>query len=473
MPSVGSMEIDGSGTHNLAVVMPFSGAYTTQQKPVYVSAGQSATMSIGLSVPTRWADPGWFAPTFVIPHDIDAIRGKQVYWPVAFDILEKMRSIDISGTNVAIGPEDNYRNADCAVDDIRLNDSDGVCTHLVWKTRHEFTPEVNGRLLADIYEPRSWFLQYDKSQLADAKMVTSGVHPSARNITRYNVNINNPFVQDNEKEQQMAFLRYAYPAGFCDKYKVNYPNVVGPPSWCSNYGNFRGALHRPNAPATDLANIKAAITSSGHVYRFFSGGHKDGTYTIQYWVYYTYNNKTGLGQHEGDWEHVSLEFANGTSRMIGMYFSGHNGVEHKDVNEIEESGSGGDLNGRFHPRVYVAKGSHANYASCGNQWTILKPNKPRDFAANCETGMKGRIYICPPDLGATCAASYTLTSDVPDFDWACWRDDWTPPHSGVGGALGLAAMARGPMTAGQQNEYPYGADGYREQGEKCGNVSTN
>jgi hypothetical protein len=71
---------------------------------------------------------------------------------------------------------------------------------------------------------------------------------------------------------------------------------------------------------------------------------------IQYWMFYAFN-KGELNQHEGDWEMVQVVLSNGNPTEC-MY-SQHYGGQKASWGQVEKEST--------HMKVYVARGSHANY----------------------------------------------------------------------------------------------------------------
>jgi len=84
---------------------------------------------------------------------------------------------------------------------------------------------------------------------------------------------------------------------------------------------------------------------------------------LQYWFFYFFND--GYNEHEGDWEMVELVFntidweeLTTTAVPTSMAFSRHGRMSNHSWDTLTVVAS--------HPPVYVAKGSHANYAQTGN-----------------------------------------------------------------------------------------------------------
>ena len=88
------------------------------------------------------------------------------------------------------------------------------------------------------------------------------------------------------------------------------------------------------------------------------------TVTIQYWFLYPFSGQADstlqAGQHEGDWEHVSLVVHNNTHAIVNAYFAAHSHesswLTAPDY-EVEDG----------HVRVFVARNTHANYPSIGRK----------------------------------------------------------------------------------------------------------
>lgn len=75
-----------------------------------------------------------------------------------------------------------------------------------------------------------------------------------------------------------------------------------------------------------------------------------GTTIIQYWMFYAFNKGT-QNQHEGDWEMVQVVLNAGTPTYV-MYSQHHSGQK-ATWDQVERNGD--------HIKVYVSRGSHANY----------------------------------------------------------------------------------------------------------------
>lgn len=161
--------------------------------------------------------------------------------------------------------------------------------------------------------------------------------------------------------------------------------------------------------------------------------------TIQYWLFYLYND--WFNKHEGDWEmvQVTLDAAGNPEWLI---LSQHHGGTRRPWSAVPvEAGT--------HPPVYVALGSHANYFR-GNE---TFPNGVTIGNARLEvmdrTGSDGRVIpqVVPipgrPDVEAD-------PSSWPELAWLAYRGRWgeTAPQGEFSGPFG-------PADKGQQWEQPY------------------
>ncbi len=72
---------------------------------------------------------------------------------------------------------------------------------------------------------------------------------------------------------------------------------------------------------------------------------------IQYWIFYAFNRGT-LNTHEGDWEMVQI-ILNENGEPVKAMYSQHISGQKAEWEQVEKNGG--------HIKVYVARGSHANY----------------------------------------------------------------------------------------------------------------
>jgi hypothetical protein len=114
---------------------------------------------------------------------------------------------------------------------------------------------------------------------------------------------------------------------------------------------------------------------------------------VQWWLWYLYNPwaVAGVGRHEGDWEFVQIGSANQSPVLVTCSQHKTGGKREAWACEVQSD----------HPRIYVARGSHAMYFAPGRQGGGLD---------DCDG--RGRILV-PGDY------------EVREFGpWASWDGRW-------------------------------------------------
>lgn len=103
-----------------------------------------------------------------------------------------------------------------------------------------------------------------------------------------------------------------------------------------------------------------------------------GAWDIQYWLFYPYNSLS-LGEHEGDWEHITVT-VNKNETLRSIYYAAHDSEGERFVpGEFTTIGI-------THPVSYVADGSHANYPTADFTPRGLLPGDAHDgegFEVDC------------------------------------------------------------------------------------------
>ena len=121
---------------------------------------------------------------------------------------------------------------------------------------------------------------------------------------------------------------------------------------------------------------------------------ESGTTIVQYWMFYAFN-KGELNQHEGDWEMVQVVIPSGDSKCVA--YSQHHGGQKATWGQVEQDGD--------NIKVYVARGSHANY---------LRSYSGKLGVANDIVGSNGKILK---------PGEYTLES-LEEQGWLDFRGRW-------------------------------------------------
>lgn len=172
-----------------------------------------------------------------------------------------------------------------------------------------------------------------------------------------------------------------------------------------------------------------AITAYARVTRSGDGSNV----TIQYWLFYYYND--WFNKHEGDWEMIEVILDEANSPEWVVLSQHHGGTRRSWTQTLIED--------ETHPAVYVALGSHANYFWGPENY----PNGTTVGSLNIEvmdrTGDFGRII---PEV-VQLPGRDELTSDPAAWaglEWLQFKGRWgqAAPHLDFGGPLGPADKGR-------------------------------
>jgi hypothetical protein len=137
---------------------------------------------------------------------------------------------------------------------------------------------------------------------------------------------------------------------------------------------------------------------------------------VQFWFFYTFNYQAlsiggaKAGFHEGDWESVSmlLSAKTHTPRFVWMARHDDEGQFFAfDEHSIEK------VDGRL--RVFAARGSHADYESCGTKPRRAAPLRLIDDHIPC--GSDQQLHLDP---------AATPITDLSRVAWACWHGRFGP-----------------------------------------------
>ncbi|MBN1280922.1 MAG: Vps62-related protein [Candidatus Thermoplasmatota archaeon] len=142
---------------------------------------------------------------------------------------------------------------------------------------------------------------------------------------------------------------------------------------------------------------------------------------IQYWFFYAFN-AGDLNRHEGDWEMVQVVLSSGqpSQVMVSQHYSGQSA----QWNQVEKEGD--------HVKIYVARGSHANY---------LRSYSGKFGLASDTVGSNGRV-LQPTD--------YTVEIlDVNTHPWLEYQGRWGWVGADAGAAVEASLLGeagpQGPM----------------------------
>lgn len=112
-----------------------------------------------------------------------------------------------------------------------------------------------------------------------------------------------------------------------------------------------------------------------HVYRNNIGG-----ISIQYWFFYAYNDFIAAFNHEGDWEHITVQLNSSQQPASLTYAAHHTPATWQPYQVTWYNGT--------HPQVWVADGSHASYASEGECDSAY----PEGTAQSCWSNLDQRWF---------------------------------------------------------------------------------
>jgi len=118
---------------------------------------------------------------------------------------------------------------------------------------------------------------------------------------------------------------------------------------------------------------------------------------IQYWFFYAFNGGD-LNRHEGDWEMIQVVLSG--EQPTQVMFSQHYAGQTATWNQVEKQGD--------HVKVYVARGSHANY---------IKPYSGKIGLASDTVGDNGKV-LQPTDYTIEVLANQPWLTFAGRWGWA-------------------------------------------------------
>jgi hypothetical protein len=125
--------------------------------------------------------------------------------------------------------------------------------------------------------------------------------------------------------------------------------------------------------------------------------HVDSTSSvIQYWFYYAFNGGN-LNRHEGDWEMIQVVLSGG--QPIQVMYSQHYAGQIAQWSQVDKDGN--------HVKVYVGRGSHANY---------IKPYSGKIGLASDDVGDNGKI-LQPTDYTVEVLSNQSWLNFAGHWGW--------------------------------------------------------
>jgi hypothetical protein len=219
--------------------------------------------------------------------------------------------------------------------------------------------------------------------------------------------------------------------------KVNYTLTSDPPNplTVSNV-NQLGAdvyLTSNNDPTTSPAWLSGtAPDSNGHTTgkdsAIIINYKNDNSVDVFYFYFYAFNPGTNVlslpflnfGNHVGDWEHTMLRFPSADSPPEAIWYSQHANGQAFKYSTVEKDSDG------VRPVVYVAQGSHANYAITGKHSHVI-PNLNLPFGALEDYTDKGKRW---DSVGSSWTYQFDATSsaftalDGGPVEWLEFKGRW-------------------------------------------------
>ncbi len=126
---------------------------------------------------------------------------------------------------------------------------------------------------------------------------------------------------------------------------------------------------------------------------------------VQYWFFYAYNDAP-INEHEGDWEMITILLDNAENPFSAVYSQHLQGqrAAWSDVEKVDD----------IHPKVYVARGSHANY---------FRPYQGKLGLESDDVGADG-VGLEPSDLNVTPLGEIEADKHPVSQDWLGFGGRW-------------------------------------------------
>jgi hypothetical protein len=141
--------------------------------------------------------------------------------------------------------------------------------------------------------------------------------------------------------------------------------------------------------------------------------------TIQYWFFYAFNGGD-LNRHEGDWEMIQVALSGG--KPVQVMYSQHYAGQFARWEQVDKQGD--------HVKVYVARGSHANY---------IKPYSGKIGLASDSVGDNGKV-LHPEEYTVELLAAQPWLQFAGHWGWAGANDSQASEAAILG-----EAGPQGPM----------------------------
>jgi len=151
---------------------------------------------------------------------------------------------------------------------------------------------------------------------------------------------------------------------------------------------------------------------------------------VQYWFFYAYNDAP-INDHEGDWEMIEI-ILDSSEKPTSAVYSQHLQGQRASWNDVEKVNS-------THPKVYVARGSHANY---------FRPYQGKLGLESDEVGADG-VALSYSYLDMVLLGEMGAGNHPPSQDWLEFGGRWGNWATLADAAVGFA----GPYGPGHGDNY--------------------
>jgi RsiW-degrading membrane proteinase PrsW (M82 family) len=195
--------------------------------------------------------------------------------------------------------------------------------------------------------------------------------------------------------------------------------------WFGDLGSSEYSNYATHQAVYDSSLSPAVGGPAPMIYAHVVRNENPGYISIQYWIYYFYND--WFNKHESDWEMVQVVLSSAYQPLWVVYSQHHGGVRRLWNTTALEEGT--------HPVVYVARGSHANYFAKNEIYPHIQQVGNQRITLMDRTGDSGRlipgIILIPTRTELT-----DHPGDWPGAEWLAYRGRW--------GETGLSADFSGP-----------------------------
>ncbi|VFQ75874.1 unnamed protein product [Cuscuta campestris] len=181
-------------------------------------------------------------------------------------------------------------------------------------------------------------------------------------------------------------------------------------------------------PASNAGDVKKGNLRNATAYLHVKPAHGGAATDVAVWVFYPFNGaaaakvefltvKLGkIGEHVGDWEHVTLRISNFDGALTDVYFSQHSGGVWVSAAQVEFQ------DGSNKPAVYSSKHGHAAYPKPGEN-----VQGSGDVGIRNDTARGGSFVDTGSDF--TVVAAEYLGGVVEEPPWLDYAREWGPKIS--------------------------------------------